>query len=102
MATPVPDDLRALAHDLRALAAAIDRDLDGLPAKGGPETWLGPAADSYRWAARTMTEVGRSASRETRGLARAIEARAAQHEALLDAARTEAGEARREAEADHG
>jgi hypothetical protein len=69
MATPAPAVLRALAVDLRATAAAIDLDVEPLADRGGPSTWLGPAADTYRRAAAAMEDVGRSAADGARRLA---------------------------------
>lgn len=73
MATPAPAVLRALAVDLRATASAIDLDVEPLTARGGPSTWLGPAADTYRRDAAAMEDVGRTAADGTRRLAEALD-----------------------------
>jgi hypothetical protein len=92
MATPAPAALRALAADLRAAAAAIDLDVDPLADRGGPRTWLGPAADAYRRGAAAMEDVGRAAADGTRHLAAELERMAdvetlARAEAAADAHR---------------
>ena len=84
MATPAPAVLRALAVELRATADGIDLDVDPLADRGGPSTWLGPAADAYRRDAAAMEDVGRAAADGTRRLAAALD-RMAEVEALARA-----------------
>jgi hypothetical protein len=81
MATPAPAVLRALAVDLRASAAAIDLDVEPLADRGGPSTWLGPAADAYRRDAAAMEDVGRSAADDVRRLADTLDRMADAEEA---------------------
>lgn len=85
MATPAPAVLRALAVDLRATADGIDLDVDPLADRGGPSTWLGPAADTYRRDAAAMEDVGRAAAEGARRLAEALD-RMAEAEVLAQAA----------------
>lgn len=72
-----PAHLRAAALALRAVAAALTADFDGLAAHAGPATWLGPAADAHRTRAATATADAHAVAAELVDLADQLDERAA-------------------------
>lgn len=82
-----PAHLAAAAVALRALAAALSADFDGLIAHTGPSTWEGPAADAHRRQAIRSVDDGRAVAAEVARLADRLDDRAAE---IIAADRAEA------------
>lgn len=73
---PTPTMLRAAAEEVRSVAGRIRSDAEPLADKGDHQTWLGPAATSYRRAAADIEDRAGTLAARLRLLARRLEERA--------------------------
>jgi hypothetical protein len=81
------DDVRRAAAALTEQARVLSQVLDDVVHSTGPETWMGPAADRFRW--ELGEHLGRvaAAQQDLLNAARALSSRAAADEAAASAAR---------------
>lgn len=74
--TATPLRLRAAADDLRAVAGRLSSDVEPLAEKGGAQTWVGPAATSYRRSAASIEDRANTVVLRLRRLGRRLDERA--------------------------
>lgn len=80
--TATPLRLRAAAHDLRAVAGRLSSDVEPLAEKGGDQTWVGPAATSYRRSAASIEDRANTVVLRLRRLGRRLDERAEEVERI--------------------